>query len=74
MITYAPGAKTNQDSSGVLFTQSNAMTLEKAVQQFSIWEDHYGYTIKEAWVDVVDDGKVIDRQYFKKAWLPTAAK
>ena len=47
-----------------LFTYDSVFTLKKALEQFSIWEDHYGYKIKEAWVERTD-GKRIN---LEKRW------
>ncbi|MGN0706605.1 MAG: hypothetical protein ACI4JC_01215 [Faecalibacterium sp.] len=37
-----------------LFTSNSLFTMEKALEQFSIWEDHYGYKIKKAWIERTD--------------------
>lgn len=45
---YWPNARTTQGEH--LFTTTAALSPEEALEQFSIWEDGYGYTIEEAWI------------------------
>lgn len=48
-IWYWPIAVTKEGEN--LFTHDSVRTMEKALQQFSIWEDFYNYKIAEAWVE-----------------------
>lgn len=41
-----------------LFTYDNVSTKEKAVNQLSIWENHYGYKIKTAWIDCANGQRI----------------
>ena len=51
---------------------SDGMTdLDKALNQFSIWEEHYGYKIIDAWIDIYDcygHTDKIGRFKVKKVW------
>ena len=53
---YYPIAIT--EDSEKLFTYDSVSTVEKALQQFSIWENHYGYTLKEAWIGCTDGTRI----------------
>ena len=53
---YYPMAITEEGEK--LFTYDSVLTVEKALQQFSIWENHYGYKLKEAWIDCTDGTRI----------------
>jgi len=63
-VYYWPRAVTEDGEQ--LFTYDSVFTKEKALNQFSIWQDHYGYKITEAWIDTTD-GKRIDVR-LEKRW------
>lgn len=47
-----------------LFTYDSLCTIEKAMNQFSIWEDHYNYNIKEAWIERTDGKRIkVERRW-----------
>lgn len=50
-----------------LFTYDSVTSIEKALNQFSIWEDGYGYQITEAWIHRTD-GKRIDVEKTTDGW------
>ena len=60
--SYSPNAIT--DDGTRLFTTCSTYELEKAVEQFRIWEDHYKYRISLAWIDVDED----KRFEYRKTW------
>ena len=60
--SYWPKAITKDGAE--LFTYDSTFTKEQALNQFDIWENSYGYQIKEAWITDAD-GKRID---VKKRW------
>lgn len=49
MTQYWPMAITEDGQT--LHTYDSCNTLAECVNQFDIWEKHYKYRIKEAWVD-----------------------
>jgi len=51
-----------------LFTYDDMLSLEKAINQFSIWEDAYGNRIEKAWVQVYEDHRHVKDLIFKKIW------
>lgn len=55
-VYYCPMAVTQDGEK--LFTYDSVLTQEEALRQFSIWEDHYGYKIKEAWIDRTDGKRI----------------
>lgn len=57
MVLYWPMAKAGEDGETKLFTYDAALTLQKALDQFTIWERDYHYHITEAWIQVTEDGK-----------------
>ncbi len=34
---------------------------EKARGQIDIWKDGYGFKLHEAWIDVIEDNKMVER-------------
>ena len=62
MEQYWPMAITEDGQK--LFTYESATSISECVNQFEIWENHYHYKIKEAWID--HDGK---RTYYVKKWM-----
>lgn len=67
--TYAPMAKT--DDGHTLFVQNNVELVSKAEEQFEIWENHYHYTLVEAWIDVYDGDQKVNTVSYDKRWIPT---
>ena len=65
---FLPMAKTTKGEP--LFTYNSVDTLEKAIEQFNIWTDHYHYDIVEAWVDVINNGERVKCIPFRKSWVP----
>lgn len=61
MTIYHPNAITVDGER--LFTTNGTTSYSKAIEQFEIWESHYGYKIKTAWVD---DG--VRKNYYEKSW------
>lgn len=55
-VYYWPHAVTEDGEK--LFTYDSLFTLGKALEQFSIWQDHYKYKIKEAWIDTTDGKRI----------------
>ena len=62
-VWYYPMAYTVDGET--LFTYDST-TKEKALKQFSIWEDHYGYKIKEAWLQDSNGNRIVD---VEKRWV-----
>lgn len=52
------------DDGQKLFTYECVPTICKALKQFSIWEDNYGYKIKTAWIETTDG----DLIHVKRQW------
>lgn len=47
-----------------LFTYDSVFSVKKAMDQFSIWEDHYGYKIKDAWIERTDGKRIrVERRW-----------
>lgn len=40
-----------------LSTYDGFLKLSDATNQFSIWEDHYGYKLKEVWISDYENGR-----------------
>lgn len=61
-VWYWPKATTEDGEK--LFTYDSVVTKEKALNQFSIWADHYGYKIKEAWIERTDGKRIkVERRW-----------
>lgn len=61
-VFYWPMAITEDGEK--LFTYDSLFTIEKALNQFSIWEDHYNYNIKEAWIERTDGKRIeVERRW-----------
>lgn len=59
-IRYWPMAKTKDGDN--LTVYNSVHTIEKALQQFNVWEEFYGYKIEEAWIRSTD-GRRIDVEH-----------
>lgn len=70
MTVYHPMAKIKDETPpfDTLFTYDGELKIEKAIKQFSIWDDAYGGRIEKAWIQVYEDGKHIKDLIFKKVW------
>ncbi len=44
-----------------LFTQEAAFSEEKAREQIDIWKNGYGFNLREAWIDVIEDNQMAER-------------
>lgn len=55
-VYYWPKATTEDGET--LRTYDSAFTVGKALRQFEIWEDGYGYKIKKAWIETTDGGVI----------------
>lgn len=64
-VWFHPCATTEDGT--YLFTYNSVTRIDKALNQFSIWEDWYGYQIKEAWIDQTD-GKRIEVEKTESGW------
>lgn len=53
---FWPNAVT--DDGQKLFTYECVPTIRKALKQLSIWENHYGYKIKTAWIDCANGQRI----------------
>ena len=51
-----------------LTTYEGCATYAEAMQQFSIWKDHYGYKMKEMWIAEYEDGKMVERYTVRNIW------
>lgn len=47
-----------------LSTYESAKSISECIDQFAIWENHYHYKIKEAWIDHNKS-----RTYYVKKWM-----
>ena len=70
---YYPMATTDSKSilGKTLYITDGTTDLDKALAQFSIWEEHYGYNIIDAWIDIYDGYAHTDkigRFNVKKVW------
>lgn len=70
---YYPMATTDSKSilEQNLYISDGTTDLDKALNQFSIWEEHYGYNIIDAWIDIYDGyghTDKIGRFNVKKVW------
>lgn len=66
MAQYWPGADSVEG--GRLSTYYSYDDLNGAISQFNIWRFQYEYTLKKAWVDIVENG-VRTRKYFALLWV-----
>lgn len=63
-VWYWPMAITENGEK--LFTYDSVFTVEKALEQFSIWADHYDYKIKEAWIERTDGKRIeVERRWME---------
>lgn len=51
-----------------LFTCDGCLTCSEAMSQFSIWRDHYGYRLKEMWIQEYENGKETGRYEVRNIW------
>lgn len=70
---YYPMATTDSKSilEKNLYITDGTTDLDKALAQFSIWEEHYGYNIIDAWIDICDGYSHKDKIWrfnVKKVW------
>lgn len=63
MKYYWPSANriTDDGREERLFTQESAFSEEKAREQIDIWKNGYGFKLREAWIDVIEDNKMLER-------------
>lgn len=72
MKAYWPMAKyiyttfSGKENIEKLFTTDPALTMQKALEQFSLWEGNF--SIIEAWIDVTEDGEKVDRLEVVRTW------
>lgn len=72
MKTYWPMAKyiyttfSGKENTEKLFTTEPAITMQKALEQFSLWEGNF--SIIEVWIDVYEDGEKVDRLEVVRTW------
>ena len=55
-----------------LTTYEGMLSVDECKQQFELWRKEYGYKFTTAGVQVVKNGKVVDKRYFeyyKDEWL-----
>lgn len=60
------------ENGDVLFTDSACCSEEKCIAQFHIWEEHYNYRIKEAWIECVRNLGGVEQKTIKdfhKKWV-----
>lgn len=62
MEQYWPMAMTEDGQ--ILHTNDSADTIAECIAQFELWESHYHYKIKEAWIDHNKN-----RTFYVKKWL-----
>lgn len=43
-----------------LFVQTGCITEEAARAQLRLWRDAYGFDITKAWIDIHEDGKIVE--------------
>lgn len=69
MTFYYPMAKVDEPKClpQQLFTFDGFQSEERAVEQFSLWED-LGYNIEKAYVQVCVDGVHVEDRIYKKVW------
>ena len=51
-----------------LTTYEGCKTYTEAIQQFSIWRDHYRYRMKEMWIAEYENGKETERYEVRNLW------
>ena len=66
MLMYHPMAETDNET---LFVHDGINTVSDALKQFDIWENDYGYQIREAWINVYDSGQKVKRLSVAKKWV-----
>ena len=64
-VWYWPMAITENGEK--LFTYNSVHSIRRALQQFSIWQDNYGYKIRTALIEATD-GKII---HVEHQWVVT---
>ena len=52
----------NGTDAGIHFTYGEAM------QQFSVWQDDYGYKLNDMWITEYEDGKMVERYRVRAIW------
>ena len=68
MKTYCPMATTDPKDkiiNDTLFTYDSCMSLDKAFKAIRCWINDYHYTLIKAWVDVFEDGELVDTIYYR---------
>lgn len=68
MKTYCPMANTDPKDkiiNDTLFTYNSCVSLEQAFRAIRCWKDDYHYTLIKAWVDVFEDGELVDTIYYR---------
>lgn len=66
MLIYHPMAVTDK---GTQFVYDGMSTVSEALEQFDIWENDYGYQIREAWIDVYESGHKVKKLSVGKMWM-----
>lgn len=67
MFLYFPNAtrvNANGEDEGISIYEG-CDSVEKAIEQFSIWEDHYNYMLKKCWIDIYEDGEFTNQTPIK---------
>ena len=67
MFLYFPNAtrvNANGEDEGISIYGGYG-NVEKAMEQFSIWEDHYNYILKKCWIDIYEDGEFTNQTPIK---------
>lgn len=72
MTTYHPLARAIDGNGNEqdLLTYDGFSTLEECVKQFDLWQDHYGYVITKACVQIIKDGNTVETIFHEKKWIP----
>lgn len=68
MKVYCPMATTDPKDkiiNDTLFTYSSCMSLEQAFSAIRRWANEYHYTLLKAWVDVFENGELVDTIYYR---------
>lgn len=68
MKVYCPMAETDPKHkiiNNTLFTYTSSDTLEQAFKAIRCWIDDYHYTLIKAWVDVFENGELVDTIYYR---------
>lgn len=71
MIEYCPYAVVNEGKkkNRLQYTYDNCRSIKECIETFNLWEDHYKMNIVEAYIDVLDCGKVTKRIPVTKEWV-----